>query len=243
MARDEIVYEIEDISTHAWSASGRLRTPDFSQSPVKRNTNGFTLNATFPKGGHYTLQFNVEYPSTEANLHAAVRAVAELSWGAEGNQLPRKMHVMNGSCVSGIGQTLSVKVYDDSILGEHAVDPFPVPFEYFVSMAIVGGIRAGQAQPLYLPESCLQRTINAGQIDSHDIPQGAGIDELYIQTRGLNMAIDGVNFKIHSEPLICEFDGQSCNHWTPLVPGSRRIVLHNDTNNDVKYSLLYGIEG
>lgn len=240
---NETVYEIEDEDIHGWSASGLLTTPNFDATPIIHHASGIPLDCTFPKGGYYTLQFNLSYANVPANAQVAVRALAEISWFVEGNLISRRMHVMSGSCISGIGQSVKVRLRDDSLLGEAAVEPLPTPFQYFATMVVVPGSRPGQTQPLYLPAICTQKTLNAGQIDTIDVPSEAGIDEFYIQTRGLNLNTDALNFKVHSEPMVCEFDGHSVNRWIPIMPGSRRLVITNDTSDDIKYSVFFGIEG
>lgn len=243
-----------------WSASGTLRTPstatpapdgavklqvDFGESEDKK-----ALGA-----GYYTLQFSLTSPpNLEVGL--LLRAKAEILWAVEGNFVRREVQVLNGSAVSGVGQSVSIKLIDDSI--NNTISGNGV--EYTANVQVAKGTRPSiQHPPLIQPwvvDEVLggpgavgfpPYTIAPTETNSMPVPPNAGITSVFLMGQILSPPlVDPANIQFEftaNEVQLAYSNWDILNTWVPLPPGTTQIQCTNGHSADIRVTPIYGIEG
>lgn len=236
-------FTVEEIGPQGWGITGSLATPQFNVAAASRSPKSFIFQAPFTRGGMHTLSFNVSAPLPDAAQHILVRAIAEITWNAGGHSVRRKAHVGPGTSISGIGESVSVLIRDDSILAPEAVEPFPSSYSYTVAVTAAAGVRPSSPNPPFIaPVDTQNIRYLAGDPEAFiDLPYDAGINSINIQPFG---AIDDTSkFIVNGYPALVSWDARTAGLWMPLTPGIKRIGIRNTLATDLYASILFGIDG
>ncbi len=216
-----------------WSSSGNLI--------AGKADGGIGLQAKFEETpGNYTVQFAVTYPPTD-QLGNIIKARAEIVWTVEGNDVRRLVDIANGMSVSGVGQSVKVRMYDATALGG-GKQPFPYP----VSAQVVRGTRPSVEHPPFLYENSL--VVNAGSNAVFAIPQNAGVSSVQVYVKpepvGVNVPLgQAVLYHVTgANGVINAYDPREVS-WVPIAPGSEKIMVQNDSAVSLRFTTVWGIDG
>lgn len=239
---------MDKLDKQAWSASGNLET----LNPNK----AVTLQANFKTPGYYTLQFSVEMPTITNNTQLLMLK-AEITWSVEGNKTKRLIHVINGGTISGTGQGVHCKVFDDS---SGTISP---PVEYPISILLTKGRRPSYLQPptLVIPDiigtrDLLFRVPVLTTFGIFPLPIDSGAISTYITARRESSGgVPNNDTLLDSDLQVQQNNGANilklygfngCNDWVPMAPGVNRITLVNSLpagQQDILFTVTLGIEG
>ncbi len=227
---------------NGWSAAGELITG----VPQK----ALTMQANFKKRpGYYTIQFNVRRPVAEVGQ--VLQTLAEVVWSVEGNSVRRLISIGDGATISGAGQGVRVKVFDNSTLAGGLVTNQPYP----VSMQVVKGTRPTQSQQPILevssavaPGTTSLTPIAAGANAIFLVPENAGVTALYVAVNNTGPAAlrsgDVAGIFASNAVGLKEFNYDACQQWIAVPPGAIQIQIFNKTAADpIAVTLTWGIDG
>jgi hypothetical protein len=219
------------VGKKGWSASGTLTAGEGGDGT------GVTLQANFEdEPGDYTLQFGLIQPVVESGEF--IKAVAEIVWTVEGNEVRRLVNCVNGMTVQGTGQAVKVRIFDDST---------STAIEYVVTALLVKGTRATVQQPPFL-DGDYETFLAAEPANVREIPQNAGVISVMITVLPVNNndVISAQKFRVHHQSAAAtqlkSYDPMAYN-FVPLAAGATRLLLQNLTGFDVVYMITYGIDG
>ena len=211
-----------------WSTTGNLIAGS--------GDTGISLQANFKATGNYTVQFGITQPILEALSGRVIKALAEITWSVEGNDVRRLVNCVNGMTVSGTGQAVKVRVYDAS-------DANPV--EYQVSIQVVKGTRSSVQHPPFLYGD--RETLLAGAQTQIPIPQNAGVTSVYVPIGkiGTAGAINNNEIQVIHENLVSvlsQYD-PTVFQWVPIAGGATSITIVNNSTADLRITPVWGIDG
>jgi hypothetical protein len=234
---------IEEVGPQGWGVSNKLTTPPFNVPGGVHSNQGFAFQAAFNRGGIHTLTFSVSAsPVDDAIL--LVRALAEITWSVNGHSITRMAHVGPGTSISGVAESVTCRIRDDSILSPDAVEPFPASLPYIATVVATAGPRPPSPNPpYYAPMNTMNVEFQAGDPETViEIPSNAGINSLYIHPQGVSFD-DSSLVKVRAFPHFAAWDARSFGQWLPLMPGIRKIGVQNTMPTDFRGSILFGIDG
>ncbi len=251
----------------AWSAGGVLRTPDVSGGGAALPFNDtVALQANFEDApGTYTVQFAISYPGGVDTSDVFLRTYAVITWSVEGNDVTRQVDVVSGLSVSGLGQGVSIKVYDDSTSTDGGVNPPSV--SYAVAILVVKGDRAtGPNPPGYQTQEHADY-LAAGEYDDIAIPEDIGVncvmvtcfcnDSQLSSTHGasavlldnevqvVHMTTETAGATVPIFGTLRSYDPRDVQ-WMSIAPGAKGIRVVNRTNtpaNVLWYFVQFGVDG
>lgn len=234
---------VEEVGPQGWGVSNRLTTPPFNVPGATHNNQGFVFQTAFTRGGIHTLTFSLSASPIDDSA-MLVRALADITWSVNGHSVSRMAHVGPGTSISGIGEAVTCRIRDDSILAPDAVEPYPASLSYIVSVVATAGVRPPSPNPPYLaPSAAMNVEFQGGSAETViDIPSNAGVNSFYIHPRGVALDDSG-SIIIQGYPNFASWDGRSFGQWLPLVPGIRKIGVLNSMSTDFRGSILFGIDG
>lgn len=229
----------------AWSSAGIISNGGYAVNPVSVD-----LNVNFPHPGEYTAQFNID-----PILTIGQKCFAEIIWSVEGNSVRRVLSVLDGASITGRGQGIKVKIFDQSAAGGGVgTDP------YRVAVLVTTGGRGTTAQPVILDGDPTRAgisfvtTVPPVATPEIDVPLDCGIIAAFI-----NVAeVDAADAPIETDEILVTFfslpagggtalkrlNYSGCNKWVPIAPGTRSIQLRNNRPvGDVYYSITWGVDG
>jgi hypothetical protein len=228
------------MSKKGWSKSGTL---------VTGVDNAITMQASFiDEPGYYTVQFN--NGGVQPAVGMVQQVLAETVWTVEGNSVRRLITVGDGASISGAGQSVNVKVFDNSSIP--AVSPSQ---RYNISMQMVKGTRPAQSQqPILEVGDNMQRGVTsvfslaAGANHDFVIPQDVGITSVYVSILGtlIDEIVSGEvqGYFLANGVTLKSFNYDSCNKWLAVPPGATDLNIVNFTAaNLMNVTLTYGIDG
>lgn len=224
----------EELTTKkGWSASGNVA--------VQRPGRGVVLQCYFNNNPeYYTLQFSATPPF--AGSGGWIRTMAEIQWSVEGNSVRRLINIGAGVSISGTGQAVKVRIFDDSQGGTAGV-------EYPVSVQVTKGVRPNIEKPPILIDA-LQTLIAPTAIFGFDVPENSGVSALFnVVTPQNNAGAPIANDEIfgifnNGATTVQIFGYDMCNKWIALPTGSREVqITNNRAAGDIFWSIIWGIEG
>lgn len=206
-----------------------------------------------PGAGNYTVQFNIINPGEVVNAEALI------SWRVEGQEVTRRISIADGTSVTGVGQAIRVTMYD-------ATPPVFVsgtPKPYVVSVQVAPGVRASTTQPPYLipfkappyvpfdvvtnpaPGGGFTFAVAAGGTVDIDIPNNAGVNQVYVTAISTGAIADGTSFAELTDgtTTLKIWDTQANMGWIPSVAGASVLTLSNGGLTPIRYSVTFGVEG
>lgn len=231
-----------------WAVTGNL-TPGTDDA--------VSLQATFKYVGYYTVQFSMQLPDTEFET-GGIFALADITWTVAGNPITRRVSIVNGMTISGMGESVYVEMYDFS-----EADPDSV---YQVACSVARGTRpvAGNIPNISINTETLKTeaerrgesvvsVLTPGASRTWDVPPNVGVNSVFIQVAPVAYAAD--NYKSLQDTFIgfWELTQQAgigfdnLNRWIPIMPASARINLKLDAAyvgaEGVYVAPIWGVEG
>lgn len=231
-----------------WSTSGKL---DASQ-PGK----SVSMQAGFEESGAYTVQFQVNMPANADVESYNFSTEAIISWSVEGNTISRRITVADGSSVTGVGQSCSVRVIDTSVATGNAPLVGGTPI-YEVGISIAKGNRSSAMIPTYVPPDARAAALTAGVGNSVDIdiPDNSGINSVMVLAHLIgaterviapsDLAIAQISPGLTGVFSVYDYTDQQGN-FIPIVPGVSRIQLRCTTTHaatNIIYTVVFGVDG
>ncbi len=201
------------------------------------------MQTVFPVASVYTLQFNVTpppFPTFRATPDFRCEAI--VNWVVDGNYVSRRVSVINGMSISGVGQGVNIQ-YEDRSTG------FAVGgVDYKVTASVTPGPRSSfPTFPVLLAQS-FTALDPLGVLGPIVIPEDAGAIAVQVlavpPAAGAFPARVSVHMITQAGTSISRFDPALNNGWIPLFPGTRALTIVNlDAANTVGVSAVYGIDG
>ena len=226
------------------------------------------LQASFPEAGTYTVQFNVAppqgLPSPGPDVsYPPIFIEALITWSVGGGSVNRRVSVTNGTSVTGVGEGVTVRVFDASPqLGEGPyVGPlyaaYPDGTTYTVQVSVARGSRASNTQQPTLSRWQWQNVelLKSGT-ELIQIPSDAGAINVFSSLRhpaagaGGFVAVTEADIQAQQVvapatiPVMAYYPREL--EWFPLVPGCTGINYQNSTNASataIYVSTWFGIDG
>jgi hypothetical protein len=246
---------------NGWSASGNILVPSIPFPDGIYSPQGEAkVQVAFPKPGYHTIQFSINQltpalDDTPLNP-LVVRPQAEIIWTTKGNGIRRLIDVSDGTSISGTGESVYVRVTDNSFFNTTTDSNY----EYSVGISVTPGTRpntAGSqppvknaehgfygvdAEPGFFAGATFEIT-NAGtatltNLTNIVIPQNCGINSYYLDIvvndpAGLTpvggqiqIVQDGGGPGISQPISRCNYD-QGVGKWIALSPGAKLIQILN----------------
>lgn len=214
-------------------------TLDFSHEEL-------TLQVQFAKIGYYTIQAQFSTPQTEAGFlgssKVSVKGELECLWSVEGNTIRRVSHVANGFSISGLGESVNIRLKN---LSTPTVNEETFLFDINVGVSIAPGTRPtfGGAQPPIIAREFPLLTTNFFGPRQISVPNNVGSYCVYMLGVGdLANAFWGGQIAIDPDVGPSTFESRVFNKWVPLPPGANLILLTAGAG-DIRIMPIFGIEG
>lgn len=230
---------IKQLKRSGWSKSGSL----YTTLPQR----AISLQVEFPVADTYTISFGLIPPK---NTNADYRPKAEITWSVDGNQVEREITISKGTSISGRGEAVNVKAYDDML----GISPAVVGAEYTLLITLTKGVRASGQYPIFQPKNVQYpfgtHLVNDSYIGiangtgaTWDIPLGAvsvwpGISAPAAATNQIRFVFLDANGTGIANPLI-DIQGR----WVPIPSRAVRVQIFNSSGVAIDASLLFGIDG
>jgi hypothetical protein len=222
------------VGLKGWSTSGKITT---------RTTQAVQLQVQFDDPGYYTVQFNLAFTGSGIGFDCR----AEIIWSVKGNSVRRLVTVSDGLSISGCGEAVKVRIFDNSQL--------PLGnLEYLVSVQVTPGSRPSEAdvnpllQLFASGSTTYVELLPAGNNIFFPIPSDSGALSVYITARftfgaaaGLNIADTDLYIEQLSGRKIC--GGSSLYQFVPLAAAVNSIQIFNISALNMFISCAVGIEG
>lgn len=178
-------------TTNAWGRSGKLTT--FKPNRI------VSLAKTFKEVGTYTALFSIQAPKNDGS-HSNPEAIADVTWGAGGNAITRRVSVLNGMAISGTSDSIRVIMRDASTQAESGI-------EYPVTVLVSPGTRPTTGvPPLLFPGINVNPvTLSANNFADFVIPTNAGVKAVSV---------------------IAGSDPQNSGSTNPSIPDQQAVVQH-----------------
>lgn len=215
--------------------------------PQSGNIEEFAVEATFKEVGYHTVQFSFQIPDVRDNVGAPVYIIkgqAEIRWTVAGNSCRRLVDVSNGTAISGLGETVYVRLLNTAI----SLNEFAPNAPFTAAVLITNGTRPtiGDGQPPML--FGVEQTIPAGG-GTFDflVPPECGINSVFLAATSPDatpLAGNEVTYVMNNGAFGQAGDASTFNRWIPLAPGSAFVtVTNNDAAQDVNIMPIWGVEG
>jgi hypothetical protein len=213
----------------AWSTSGNLI------SGAGDSGNGVSLQANFiDEPGNYTVQFGIQAPDISSGPARVIKAVAEITWSVEGNDVRRLVDCVNGMSVTGTAQAVKVRVFDNSVGG--------AALEYQISIQVIKGTRPSVAHPPFL--SGQPRAIADADQLLIPIPQNAGVTSVMVLVGALAVPVPpGVTISHESAVTLLAIYEARDYQWVPIAAGANSIFVANGSGVGISATPIWGIDG
>jgi hypothetical protein len=243
-----------------WSKSGYLATGGvvIAAPGNNRTTQSISTQAKFEKteGGpgaqYFTMQFGIQRPPSGFFF-----AYADVVWTTEGNDVRRRISIVNGAVISGTAEYAKVTLFDGTpeLLNV-------TPEAYYVNVLITPGARPSTQQPPRLvvqeennssgtpgfyqviAESSIRVPINQdfGIISLNSIAQvlGAPSTPIVAGDITLQFLISSVNATVGEVDLF-----PIMGTWIPIPPGADllKIINNRTAPDDILINAVFGVEG
>lgn len=233
-----------------WSQSGPLRS---GSGPKGSRGVAVGLQANLLHEDSLTIQFTKSGPTANAGNPVTGATIAEIVSSIEGNDVRRRMTVIDGSAITVRGKTINVTVRDFT----NSASPLP----YDVSIVASLGVRAANKQPPFITPlefsiggvtSIISGTIPVptGGTATVNVPEESGVISVYstaisaasASTIGQNEI--RVNHTDAGAVVQKSYNPIIFPDWVPIAPYTTQIQLINLHPVDtVNFSLAFGIDG
>jgi hypothetical protein len=224
-----------------WSASGRLT--------IGGRNKGIKLQKEFPRSEVYTVAFSVQgFVEGAGNPNI----VADINWKVAGNNVLRRISVMNGTAISGVAEAVEVRVRDESLSLTGR--------SYVVNIMVAKGSRGENMQPpIYIPiltrstgaEAVGNIIVAPNDVELVSVPVDIGIISVHTVATW-NDASDPTPIN-NSDLVLRQFSSTGLKQynaqnsgWVPIVSNIQSLNFFNNTAAPAAgavFAIAYGIEG
>jgi hypothetical protein len=236
--------ETVDMTQAGWSAAKRLL-------PGGR-LDALAFQTGFPEIGVYTIQLGL----LQSYVHSpteTTRARAEIVWSLRGNNVRRLVDCVSGLSISGLAESVNVKIYDDSNFNGNAQSA------YNVSLQVGRGVRPAVERPPTLVAS--EDSVNDSGYyittfaDPQEVviaPVDSGIISVMVTVSPnvgqvvpeYGVIVEQRNGTGVGSTLLKRYDPRQAD-FVPLAPGTNAIWLIQDPVSVLTnfWTVTYGIDG
>lgn len=227
-----------------WSASKRL-------VPGGR-LDSLAFQTGFPEIAVYTIQLGL----LQSYVHSpteTTRARAEIVWSLRGNNVRRLVDCVSGLSISGLAESVNVKIYDDSNFNGNAQSA------YNVSLQVGKGVRPAVERPptlvasegsvndsgYYLTNNADPQEIVIAQPDAGIISVMVTVSpDVGIALAEYNVIVEQRNGTGVGATLLKRYDPRQAD-FVPLAPGTNAIwLIQNPALLQNSYwTVTYGVDG
>jgi hypothetical protein len=227
---------ISNSKSGGWSTSG-IMVQDASP-------NQLSLQVVFPSAGNYTAQFRIA-PHSSTVLQGT-RVLAEITWVVEGNWVTRKVHIADGTSITGTGQGCKIVLSDDSL----ELPVVGTTVTYLAQIQIAKGTRATtENPPIREPAAAFTGALTIAAAGTSDVPvpTESGLTSVCVlvaSTPGLplldqsvqvqQISSTGTTFKIYDPRQMA---------WVPLSVGADTIRIVNNSGVEIRATVIFGVDG
>jgi hypothetical protein len=255
------------LAKKGWSQAGKLICR--SSSPI------VPFQYCFPEASVFTLQFELSnipvlYNAEPGNVGPMVNA--DIEWIVNGTPVHRSISILNGTSISGVGESVKGKIYDSSVQANTSVPPSEVGIngqQYTATVTISPGLRGSQSQqpfyailnpditsiywgkPVYQVDGASSLTLFFPQDVFPPIsPVNGGVTKV-IGATSIHVSVgslDGTPIDNQEAQVILQsglvYDPRDSPQWQPLIPGVTSVTLKNNSvGSDYLFSVKLGIDG
>ena len=223
-----------------WGLSGPLytNTVDHNNNPVKLAIDHFDRAAVF------TVQLGLNL----GDGGFPVQCEAEIVWSLNGQPIRRVVSVSQGCSISGVTESIAVKLYDVTpIIPGIGPSPTPPSFNKYIALASVApGSRAATTLPPFLRAWSQTQTVDASGSTALAVRNNAGVVGFRLSVwatgiAGATVTMTDSNGTIYDQYVVPP--GQN-NEFVPLAPGTTMVVItNNDAANPIYLSGQWAIDG
>jgi hypothetical protein len=193
--------------------------------------------------GVYTIQFTVIPPGDGQGF----AAYAIVTWKVEGQQVTRMVSVFSGAVISGVAESVDVKIVDVSQIGTNG---FPTtPQKYQVGVSLSKGSRATTMQPATLVTQLDEIQLDAGATTSYLIPSDAGVISALVTSASLTTGVLPTDILVIQSTTglvahLCRwYPIEQSPGWIPLFGGAVNLEIFNTGSAKAGVNVIWGIEG
>jgi hypothetical protein len=190
--------------------------------------------------GQFTVQFDINRPAPFGGMDSPSAPQARVSWRTAGNSVDRIFSVNNGTEISGVGQTVSVELFDGADVNDFGAVNEGV--QYVGSILIAKGTRPSGSLATFSPPDQFRLIPPAG-VETFPVPPGA--TQVFITcTSGLAVPFPVKVGIIGASVLFLEYnlDNQK-PMWVPLPADALTVRVANTFTDPVNVGILFSIDG
>ena len=212
-----------------------------------QGTNPVALgNQTWEEAATYTVQFSIVLNYTPIRSSLQTICYAVVKWTVDGQDIQRVVSVGNGVSLTGVGQGVTIQVYDDTTLiaGE------PTNEQYTVTATVSPGSRASTVNPpTYYPNPSffILGAFGSGtNVKSIPVPANSGITSVLVITdqHDASTTLDvGVIQQDTTGNTYAEYNPLNYPDFVPLNPGANVVTIINVSNNVAQVTIVFGVDG
>lgn len=195
-----------------------------------------SLQARIEPANVFTVQFSISPPFFSNNADNI--PVAEIQFSCNGVTIRRKISIYSGASLSGPGQTVKVKMFDESETDLRG--------PYNVSCTITVGTRSSSDVPVLM--NTPQEIINATASATFNIEDDTGANQVQflISPATVTDTIDPDNIQL----IFLDTAGNTIGGTTwapgiffPIPPSTAQITVYNGDDDAIRARMVLGIDG
>ncbi len=215
-----------------WGA-GAVLNPPGAQFPDPRGQKNYTLQATLTPSQVFTVQFAVGNPK---NPEARNTPVAIIEWAVNGVTVRRKVSAVNGVSLTGVGEAVYVKVFDEGNTGSES----PYSSSTTVSIGTRGGF-----EPPTLQNQPAQSIISGGGSALFPIERDAGVVAVRILVvSGTTLNPEKINVRfLDNFGAISGFQNPNVNGFVQVPPTAVSVLVENNDAVNIDAFPIFAIDG
>ena len=223
---------------YGWGTGGVVNPPKTSAKDNAGQSN-ISLQCTLEHANVFTVQFGIHLAPLDAGSEGVANLpVADIEWAVNGNTVRRRISVLNGATITGDGESVKVKVYDESQNG--AALPFAV------SILVTLGTRGGDQQPTLQDQSL--ESLPHSSTATFQIPDGIGASQFRIFVWSETAKLDLDKIVVLQQDVagntITGYQNPALHGYVAVAPGASQVLVSNiDTVNDASVYIVFGIDG
>jgi hypothetical protein len=222
-----------------WGLSGPLytNTNDSGNNPVKLAIERFDRAAVF------TVQLGLNLGDTEF----PVQCEAEIIWSLNGQPIRRVVSVSQGCSISGVTESIGVKLYDVTpLVSDGDAPPAPAFNKYFALASVAPGSRAATTLPPVLRAWHTTQALAASASTPLVVRRNAGVVGFRLSVwaqgiAGATVSMEDIAGTIFDTYIVNPGENSV---FVPLAGGTTRLIItNNDTANAILLSGQWAIDG
>ena len=208
-------------------------TGDHNSNPIKVAVDKFDRAAVF------TVQLGLNL----GDGGFPVQCEAEIIWSLNGQPIRRVVSVSQGCSISGVTESIGIKIYDVTPVIRGGVN---TPQEYFALGSVAPGPRAATTLPPFLRAWSQTQAIAAAGTTALAVRNNAGVVGFRLSVwaegiAGATVTMTDSNGTVYDQYVVPP--GLN-NEFVPLAPGTTMVVItNNDAANPIYLSGQWAIDG